>query len=194
MRGRELIETQIEIYLAGKGYLAACASLTRIFHEKCAQKAEEPLWPLPERLFGVGPSVGVPFQRARKKSIQSFNRARWKCAPTELVRTRRILHGGDRRAISGLRQMHRRRIVSKPGQSRDPKSASRSFRSQFLTGFELLSPGTEGGDIQDVIVEVVQGASVANADYRRPPGRGAQQAKEMRLGPLIQRRGRFVKE
>jgi hypothetical protein len=37
-----------------------------------------------------------------EKSIHSFNRARWKRAPTELVRTRRILHDEIRHAISGL--------------------------------------------------------------------------------------------
>ena len=30
--------------------------LTRIFHEKCARRAETPLWRLPERLFRVSPA------------------------------------------------------------------------------------------------------------------------------------------
>src|SRR6516165_712219 len=146
MRDRELIETQIRVYLTGK---------SSSFYTPDAK---------------TGAFVGH-FVKA----------GAFTCVAKGLFR-----------GLRSLRQRHRRRIVSKPGQWRDPKSAGRSFRSQLLTGFEPLSPGTEDGDIQDVIVEVVQGASVANADYRRPPGRGAQQAKEMRLGPLIQRRGRFV--
>ena len=49
-------------------------------------------------------SVGARSQRVGfpLKSIQSFNRARWKRAPTGWVRARRILHDACRHAISGL--------------------------------------------------------------------------------------------
>ena len=69
----------------------------------------------------AGRAVGARFQRARfsVKSIQSFNRARWKCAPT-------VLYDEIRHAISGLSSL-------------SPSSHADTF-SLMNSGPRLLNP------------------------------------------------------
>ncbi len=76
-------------------------------------------------------------------------------------------------------------MVDERGQRRHDKGWTR-FEEEIGDIDDMLCRGTEGGHIQDLVMEIVQGASVTDADDGRPPWSGPQQAVEPGLRGLVE--------